>query len=123
MKRRISLFLMFLVVVFLFAIPSLFAGSSSQDFYYTVTDPDVTSIKVFKYATSGQCDPATNISVTGVPATGKVTMNNIENGTHFFLIVLYDDTTQGQLCYDLELTKTFAEAPGCADDFSLNPIP
>jgi hypothetical protein len=123
MRKHILISIVLLALVFLFSIPSLFAGSSNQDFYYTVTDPDVTSITVFRYATSGQCVPATDSSVAGLPATGKVTMNNIGNGTHFFLIVLYDGVTQGQLCYDLELSKTFAEAPGCANAFSFNPIP
>jgi len=115
------LVLVLLCVMLMVGTSELMAGRSTQDFYYSVDDPDVTSIRVFMYPVSGGLNVATHPYVPDGDLDGHVVMENIPNGTHFFLIVLYDGTLPGSLCYEQELTKTFEVVPGCATSFSFTP--
>ena len=96
-------------------VPPTLGGRSTQPFYWdSVTDPDVDQIAIFMSATSQSynLDLSNAVAIVDLPAT-SITVENIPNGTWYFLPVSIDNGIVGEACYQYEIQMTYEVQPGC----------
>lgn len=108
--------LLVLMVIFsVLVVPQTFGGRSSQPFYWDgVSDIDVDQVAVFMSDTSQNYNLEIQyaVAIVDLPAT-TVTVENIPNGTWYFLPVAVDNGIVGDACYQDEIMKTYEVQPGC----------